>query len=635
MHSKHRIDFPSEAIEGTYSTGTIHTDIYFEREMPSAEELSFYKSSFLIVGKNAQLEVYYVDQTGHAEKADVPEEVRQKMSKAVNDEIKRMGVSDFYVLDKSAIKSREDLVEILQADRRSDESKSAFILQNGLIYYVNKLDPLKVHLLNKERMSEAEVLSLCHDFNIGTKDFISDTIARKELTEKQTQTLVGMTEKNKRELIVPVNVKTPIDRYFSKASMQVIQSALSPHMQQGKKPYYLYEAELDSSLYRPNTGDFIKDFETLAEMDAKEVSEKVGDLFSKKLFNPEWLGGVADKAKREVGKKLSQPTTYVNALTSLLAMANPHAKSDPDAVMMDQEKRVRESNKRVYEKKIVEPREGRAFQLQGEVPVRNMKAKNIEYYFEHIRLGSIEESEQHRKMKVWIVSDVDPALVASRKGVHETLGRSFVCATEDDARELAKMISQNRAECDRLLAAEPLKLHAFSGNKVHDVVLKNVLNTIDSGFNDQIGAYSALINRQRDYIRDYNSIDEYSAAPEIPVEEKRNRHLAYKDYPHFQKILQVQEQMIAVRSYIDECRGDLSKVDISTLNKELKTLYDLCQKYVKEHPYKNSNNDPVFNLLNNVEKLKAKMVELMEKVKGQHEPSPATAKEDKTTPRLS
>ncbi len=585
MHSEHRADFPSELLEGVSLKGKLHTDIYIADDMPISGELSFYKNSFLIVMKNSTPTFHYVDQTGIVAPAPLQGETK-KIAEIIRNEMDRLDAADFYYIPRAAAEERDDIERIMAASK--SDNKSAFILHGTNLYYVDKLQN-KMEFLQKFNIADLAAIDegLPAKIKQATEKIVvreQDRVLRQPLDGKQKAILTGMIDRKKRNIIQPLHIRTPIDRFFTHDSFQAVQSSLAMHIAQEEKKFYLYEAEVDPALYPPHRGDLIATyFETKSELAEKKMGDKVSELLDE-TCNEEKLTARAEQGVRTVKRSVTSLNWWVKVTATLMAAASP-APMDPNEKALGY---VKKQVKKLHDDRVVQPRVDRAYQMTDDVTLRQMRGGGLEYELEHKDFGN-----PFNLMKVWIVSDVDPEMVASRGGISKVLGRSFVCASEEDARELARKMQQNREECERNLSAEPIQFEKFNGDKSHDKMLDAAMNDLGVKIAEQIGAYNSLIQRQQEYMADARALS--------------STKIAHKEYVHFKQIEDIQEQMLMVRCQYEECGRDLRKMNIAELNKEIKALYDLCQKYIEQHPYRNKDNDPVFNLFHRLESIKEAM----------------------------
>jgi hypothetical protein len=582
MHSEHGADFPVEPLEGVYSMGSQHTNIYLENEMPPASELSFYKNSLLIVMKDSQPVVHYVNQNGHAELISLQGDIQQ-FTDTLKKEMQH-GEPDFYTVKRDAVTHATDLLTIIDKNKKSDASKNAFVLCGSFLYYVNGLKR-EVIQLNKKAFNKDEMSAIKQVMGVPPeRDEQTTVLSQHKTLNQQGDFLIGMADREKRNVIRPVNERTPIDMFFSKQSCQVAQSFLSPYMVRGENQYFLYEAEVNPAVYPPNKGDLIvKKFETIKEMDEKSFDEKKAEVIDEVVKK-------AEQTKRDALKAVKNPFTYIKILTKLSEMLTPHAAIDLDMVNKKIQDKMITVMEHKHDKQVVEPRSSRAYEISETITMRDMSGSRLEW---ELNTGG----NPFNVMKVWIVSDIDPAVVANRRGISDGLGRSFVCATEIDARELAEKIKENYPECQQYLASEPLVVTGKSDQQAVLALYHSVLTPALSSFKE-------LAGKHQDYVREYNQIGEYNDSAPIKVEMDKKENISIKEYSHFQQIANIHEKLLVVYAVIGKNINQIEKVDSVELSKQLKELHDMLKQYVELHPYKNKSTDPVFSVFSKLNELK-------------------------------
>lgn len=364
-------------------------------------------------------------------------------------------------------------------------------------------------------------------------------------------------------------------------SSEVQDGVLSPD----GKNIYLYRAEIDPRVYFPNHGDFIEKFQTPSEIDRMTILESIKEALGETLFNKIFL----EQSFKDIANDtvLNPGWMADKALSAMCFLLDGQTPKGTGGAAMEINKHIRKA----YQMTVVNPRIGLAFPLPQDITLQDVRLVNQGGTLVEQKLAA--NQIPYYLAQVWIVSDTRPAVV-NKEGLTQG-GKSFVCFSEKDAKNLIDAMEKNQTLYTELgqFNEVPLDLeYKKISRNVHHAILNDYVELLDSLHNQ----FEAFIQRQNEYRSDMDKIkNEFGLNQAGDRQTIWRAALSANDYPHF-------EQIELIFSQIKKCKeldtfrqnisskGQSSFLDstLSQTYRELQLLMTMLANHIKSHPYQTS-----------------------------------------------
>lgn len=345
---------------------------------------------------------------------------------------------------------------------------------------------------------------------------------------------------------------------------------------------YLYRAEIDPRIYFPNHGDFIQKFQTPSEIDRMTILESIKEVLGETVFNKVFI---EQSLKELADETILNPGWVADKALSLLCflMEGQAPRGTGDAAM-EMNKRIRKA----YQMTVVDPRTGLSFPMPQDIELHDLRWMGDRGVLVEQKLAT--NQIPYYLAQIWIVSDEHPNVV-NRKGLKQG-GKSFVCFSEKDAKNLIESIKKNQDSNSKLEKFKEISLNADYekiSREAHHSILDGYVVMLDDLHNQ----FEAFIQRQNEYKADMEKIKN-----EFGLNQAGDRQTIWRalfslhDYPHFEQIEKIFAQIQKCKE-LNALRKNMSYTgESSYLNftlreayRELQFLMTMLANYIKSHPY--------------------------------------------------
>ena len=566
---------PGRKIERTKQTGAYSFDyrrdeaIYLLPSMPSVIELSALGA--LNRGKGAYffitepLSAHYLDSKGKVESLPIPEEKLKKLFASQGDSSPLNHGVEFYLMREmpdnpvAFVKKHDEKEKPTSAVKQ----QYAYILCDDTLYFIDK---------KLDRYIEVKNVSGIQKLNQLMKGELKEDEFVKFIPKLSSAQLAVMPSHGRNVAKVAFHL-LPAEESMDKQKLEAIYHLINAcpghtHGEYGvyrtivtTRDYPLLEGELINGLFGED--DELSVFDTIE----KNIDAQIGSLEK-----------IEQKARKLLKEKVFNPASVVDFSTSgfislFEKIMHVHSHSPGGGHTAQAQFAQRRAS---YYRTHVKPREEMEYHVTKPIPIKDLFVKDsagspIEG---RIALGAIPTD-----LYAWLVSSVDPTEIEKSGFLKvDSPGDTFVCFSQDDAKNLIANIKKFHEFNLELLAFQPFKIDGHHQDKTIDYLTSMEmllhLRIIFSNFQTVLG--------------DYLSVNQGKPGAMI--------------HP----VLGLQLKSISTLLGLIDTTGKLNPEDpavaanIAKMNKELAALTSGLQDFVRLHPYKSPENTFPSSLLHHL-----------------------------------